>query len=45
MVRTDRVLEPNKDAHEEYNFFKQQYNDVYQAAKDVLNATAKHVGG
>lgn len=45
MVKTDRVLEPDAKAHEEYKFFVKQYTDLYHAAKPILNATASRVEG
>lgn len=44
MVSTDRVLQPNAEAHKEYSFFKTQYNDLYESMKHVLQATSRHVG-
>ncbi len=43
MVHTERVLEPNQDRHEEYQFWLERYIEAYPAIKDVQHTTVRHL--
>jgi FGGY-family pentulose kinase len=43
MVHTTRTLEPNPEAHEEYQFYVDRYEESYQQMKEVMHKTVRHV--
>jgi FGGY-family pentulose kinase len=45
MVRTVETIEPDAEAHEEYQFNYRAYVDTYEAMKELNNRMAKHVDG
>ncbi len=45
MVHTERTIEPNKDAHEEYKFYVDRYIDTYPQMRELMHKTVRHVAG
>ena len=43
MVHTERVLEPNQERHEEYQFWVERYIEAYPAMKDLQHTTMRHL--
>jgi ribulokinase len=43
MVHTERVLEPNRERHEEYQFWVERYIEAYPAIKDLQHTTMRHL--
>jgi FGGY-family pentulose kinase len=43
MVHTERVLEPNRERHEEYRFWVDRYLEAYEAVKDVQHKSVRHL--
>jgi sugar (pentulose or hexulose) kinase len=43
MVHEAEVLEPDKDRHEEYQFFVDVYADTYPRIRDLVQAVARKV--
>ncbi len=45
MVHTERTIEPNKDAHEEYKFYVDKYVETYPKMRELMHETVNHVAG
>ncbi|MGO1509704.1 MAG: FGGY-family carbohydrate kinase [Actinomycetaceae bacterium] len=45
MVHTRARLEPNRERHEEYSFYVDQYAKQYPALQDLIHDTVDHVAG
>lgn len=43
MVQTERTLEPDRERHEEYQFYLDRYMESYEQMKDVMHKTVRHV--
>jgi FGGY-family pentulose kinase len=43
MVHTERVLEPNQERHEEYQFWIDRYIEAYPAIKEVQHKVVRHL--
>ncbi|MCF2706074.1 xylulose kinase [Arcanobacterium haemolyticum] len=43
MVSVERVIEPNMEAYEQYDFFYKRYVDLYSALAPIATATAQHI--
>ncbi len=45
MVHTERTIEPDEEAHEEYKFYVDRYIETYPAMRELMHKTAQHVAG
>ena len=45
MVQAERTIEPNADAHEEYQFYLDRYIETYPQMRDLMHKTVRHVAG
>jgi sugar (pentulose or hexulose) kinase len=45
MVHTERVIEPNEEAHEEYKFYMDRYVETYPRMKEAMHEMTRHVAG
>jgi sugar (pentulose or hexulose) kinase len=43
MVHTERTIEPDEEAHEEYKFYADRYIETYPAMRDLMRKTTQHV--
>ncbi|WIK64510.1 FGGY-family carbohydrate kinase [Gleimia hominis] len=43
MVHETKTIEPNMDAHEEYQFYLQQYMDAYPVMQELTHKTVDHI--
>jgi sugar (pentulose or hexulose) kinase len=43
MVHVERTVEPDADAHEEYQFYFERYVKAYHQMKDLMHETSRHV--
>jgi FGGY-family pentulose kinase len=43
MVHVERTIEPNEEAHEEYQFYMDRYVETYPRMKDIMHKTVRHV--
>ncbi|MCA1730234.1 MAG: xylulose kinase [Actinobacteria bacterium] len=42
MVHIERTIEPNSEAHEEYQFYVDRYVETYPQMKELMHKTVKH---
>jgi sugar (pentulose or hexulose) kinase len=42
MVHTERVIEPNPEAHEAYQFYLDRYVETYPRMRDLMHQTVRH---
>ncbi|MDQ3507781.1 MAG: FGGY family carbohydrate kinase [Actinomycetota bacterium] len=42
MVHTERTIEPNAEAHEEYKFYMDRYVETYPKMRDLMHKTTRH---
>lgn len=43
MVHVERTIEPDADAHEQYQFYLDRYVRAYEQMRDLMHETARHV--
>jgi sugar (pentulose or hexulose) kinase len=44
-VHTERTIEPDESAHEEYQFYVDRYVETYPQMKELMHKTERHVAG
>lgn len=42
MVKAEKVIEPNKDRHDEYMFYFEKYKELYPLLKDWMHSVTNH---
>jgi FGGY-family pentulose kinase len=45
MVHVERIVEPDREAHEEYKFYLERYIETYPQLKDLMHESVRHVAG
>jgi FGGY-family pentulose kinase len=45
MVHVERSIEPDRERHEEYRFYVDQYVETYPRMKDLVHAVSRHEAG
>ncbi|MCL6437610.1 MAG: hypothetical protein K6T51_03280 [Rubrobacteraceae bacterium] len=43
MVHTERTIEPDKEAHKEYQFYVDRYVETYPQMRELMHKTVRHV--
>lgn len=42
MVHTERTIEPNPEAHEQYKFYLERYVETYEQMKGSMREMSRH---